>query len=109
MHRAPRCGGSSVGGVIPKAVVDTTASTSATETLARFSAGLRFEDLPLEVVHELKRLLLDTVACGLGGLGLDKGSMALDLAVASGGNPEATVYGTTAKLPAARPPSSTVS
>jgi 2-methylcitrate dehydratase PrpD len=81
--------------------METRASTSATEMLANFSERLRFEDLPHDVVHELKRLLLDTVACGLGGLGLDKGSMALDLAVASGGKPEATVYGTAVKLPAA--------
>ena len=38
---------------------------------------------------------------GLGGLGLDMGSMALDYALACGGTPEATVYGTRAKLPAA--------
>ena len=81
--------------------METTATPSYTEKLATFSARLRYEDLPTDVAHELKRLLLDTVACGLGGLGLDTGSMALDYALACGGTPEATVYGTRAKLPAA--------
>jgi 2-methylcitrate dehydratase PrpD len=81
--------------------METATGRSVTETLAKFSAELRFEDLPLDVSHELKRLLLDTIACGLGGLGLDKGSMALEFALGSGGTPESSVYGTSAKLPAA--------
>jgi 2-methylcitrate dehydratase PrpD len=81
--------------------MESTEKVGATEALATFSAGLRFEDLPGSIAHELKRLLLDTVGCGLGGLGLDKGSMALDFALSTGGKPEASVYGTPAKLPAA--------
>src|SRR5215207_8639177 len=74
---------------------------SVTETLANFSAGLQYDDLPVEVTHETKRLLLDTVACGLGGLELDKGRMALGLARQAGGRPEATIIGTRDKAPAA--------
>lgn len=76
-------------------------SESVTETLAKFSSGLEFNDLPPEVVHELKRLLLDTIGCGLGGLDLDKGEMALRLAKKSGGAPEATIFGTAERVPAA--------
>jgi 2-methylcitrate dehydratase PrpD len=72
-----------------------------TATLAEFSSGLKFCDLPTEVSHEIKRLLLDTIGCGLGGLGLDKGSMAIRLAQQAGGRPEATVLGTGAKVPGA--------
>ena len=74
---------------------------SPTQFLASFSAGLQFDDIPVDVAHEVKRLLLDTLACGLGGLGLDKGSMALAWARQSGGTPQATVFGTRTRLPAA--------
>ena len=75
---------------------------SPTQFLASFSAGLQFDDIPVDVAHEVKRLLLDTLACGLGGLGLDKGSMALAWARQSGGTPQATVFGTRTRLPAAQ-------
>jgi len=54
-------------------------SKSYTQVLARFSAELQYEDLPGQVVREVKRLLLDTIGCGLGALGLDKGRMAIEL------------------------------
>jgi 2-methylcitrate dehydratase PrpD len=76
-------------------------SESVTETLAKFSSELQFDDLPAEVAHEIKRLLLDTLGCGFGGLELDKGRMALALARQNGGRPEATILGTTDKFPAA--------
>src|SRR5690242_2930446 len=44
-----------------------TMDESVTRRMADFSANLKFEDLPDPVVQEVKRLLLDTVACGLGG------------------------------------------
>jgi 2-methylcitrate dehydratase PrpD len=72
-----------------------------TEALAKFSSALQYADLPGHVSQEIKRLLLDTIACGLGGLGLDKGRMALQLAQEQGGKPEATILGSTGKLPAA--------
>lgn len=72
-----------------------------TRTLARFSAGLQFEDLPAAVVQEVKRLLLDTIGCGLGGLAVDKGRMAVALARQMGGVSESTVLGSREKVPAA--------
>jgi len=74
-------------------------STSVTQTLADFSASLQYEDLPSHVRHEAKRLLLDTIASGLGGFDLDKGAMALQLARQAGGHPQATVYGCSGKMP----------
>lgn len=75
--------------------------TGATEALARFSAGLDCAALPEAVRSEVKRLLLDTIACGLGGFDLDKGRLSLALTLAAGGTPEATIFGTNAKVPAA--------
>jgi len=38
-----------------------------TETIAEWASGARFEDLPPEVVTEVKRYLMDSVGCALGG------------------------------------------
>ena len=35
--------------------------------MARWAAGVRFEDLSTEAVHECKRFLLDSIGCALGG------------------------------------------
>lgn len=72
-----------------------------TRTLAEFAAGLRFEDLPDGVVGEAKRLLLDTIGCGLGGHAVEKGQMAVRLARQMGGTPEATILGVAEKVPSA--------
>lgn len=72
-----------------------------TRALADFSAKLRFEDLPLHIVEEIKRLLLDTVGCGLGGHVVDKGRMSVELARQMGGVGESTILGTGIKAPAA--------
>lgn len=72
-----------------------------TRSLARFCSELRFDDLPAPIVQEAKRLLLDTIGCGLGGLSVDKGKMAVELAKRTGGRPEATIVGTREKVPSA--------
>src|SRR4029077_21154804 len=43
-------------------VVDVT-----TERLTDFACSFSYADLPIEVVHQVKRTLLDAVACGIGG------------------------------------------
>lgn len=73
---------------------------SVTRLMAEFSANLKYDDLPDHVVHEIKRLLLDTVACGLGGHLLAKGRLALEFAREEGGTPQATVVGCRNKFPA---------
>lgn len=50
------------------------------DALAEFTSGVRFEDLPLKVVEESKRLLIDSIGCALGGLSHSKGSIAIDYA-----------------------------
>ncbi|MBU3740257.1 MAG: MmgE/PrpD family protein [Rhodoferax sp.] len=70
--------------------------------LAAFASQLRFADLAPAVVQEAKRLILDTVGCGLGGHAVDKGRLAVALATRSGGAPEATILGHTQQVPAAQ-------
>jgi len=50
------------------------------ERLAAYAAGLRYEDLPAEVVRQAKRLIVDTVGCALGGYGAEPAAIAHDLA-----------------------------
>jgi 2-methylcitrate dehydratase PrpD len=64
-----------------------------THRLARFATGTRYEDLPSSVVHESKRLLLDTIGCAFGAINTASGRIARDYARALGGTPTATVIG----------------
>ena len=41
--------------------------THLADKLAAYAASLKFEDLPPEVVHQAKRLMVDTLGCALGG------------------------------------------
>lgn len=43
------------------------AMTTLVEQLSAYAAHLRYEDLPPEVVHQAKRLIVDTIGCALGG------------------------------------------
>jgi 2-methylcitrate dehydratase PrpD len=67
--------------------------TSLTQTLADFTVQTRFEDLPAPVVHETKRLLLDTIGCALGAVDTPSGKIALDYVDVLGGAPHASVVG----------------
>jgi 2-methylcitrate dehydratase PrpD len=69
-----------------------------TERLAEFTTKTQFDDLPTDIVHETKRLLLDTVGIALSGHLQDKGRIAGELAKRLGGPPEATVIGTNQRV-----------
>jgi 2-methylcitrate dehydratase len=47
-----------------------------TRTLAQYATSLDYDDLPPEVVHEIKRLLLDALGCGIGGFHTPTGKLA---------------------------------
>src|SRR5882724_790332 len=71
-----------------------------TETLASFVSEITFDDLPQQVVHETKRILLDIVGCALGSVELEKGRIAVEFARRTGGYPDATILGTGEKVAA---------
>jgi 2-methylcitrate dehydratase len=48
--------------------------------LCAYAAALRYEDLPREVVHQAKRLIIDTIGCALGGYGSEPARIARDIA-----------------------------
>ncbi len=66
--------------------------TTMAETLARFTHGLKFTDLPESVFHEAKRRVIDSLGCALGGFRETPAVIARDAAVQS---PVAKSHGTT--------------
>lgn len=71
---------------------------SYTKTLVDFAVGTNFENLPSEVVHETKRIILDTIGCGIGGYSLNRGKIVVELARDLGGRPEASIFVTGCKV-----------
>ncbi len=62
--------------------------------IARFAAGLRYEDLSPEAVYQAKRFLLDSLGCALGGLLQHDVKIALGVLDEIAGPGPATVIGT---------------
>ena len=50
------------------------------ETLARYAASLKYEDIPDDVVRIAKRTILDTIGCAFGGYGAGPSRIAIKLA-----------------------------
>src|ERR1700730_18934435 len=50
------------------------------ETLARYATGLRYEDLPEDVIRIAKRAILDTFGCAFGGFTARPSKIAIQLA-----------------------------
>src|SRR5437763_1329667 len=74
-----------------------TAMATIVDTLAEFTATLRYEQLPPDVVEESKRLLIDSIGCALGGLSHPKGTIGVEYARLMGaGAPgaQASIFGT---------------
>ena len=67
--------------------------TSLVEHLSSYAAALRYEDLPCEVVHQTKRLLIDTVGCALGGYSSEPARIARDIASTVSSSESVTVIG----------------
>lgn len=79
-------------------------SRTLVEQLAHFTTTTRWQDLPPAVVHECKRMLLDSIGCALAGIDFQKGRAGRDFAqVLGGGSNQATVIGDArrASVPAA--------
>ncbi|MDY6972347.1 MAG: MmgE/PrpD family protein [Thermodesulfobacteriota bacterium] len=71
-----------------------------TSILADFIAGIRFDDLPYEVIEQTRKILIDSIGCALEGLHTRKGNVCLSFARNAGGSPEATIIGIREKAPA---------
>lgn len=69
-----------------------------TARMARWAAGLQFQHLSPEAVHEAKRYLLDSLGCALGGFQQHDVRIALDVLGEHAGTGNATIVGTGAKV-----------
>jgi 2-methylcitrate dehydratase len=67
--------------------------TTLVEQLSRYAATLSYDDLPPEVVHQAKRLIIDTVGCALGGYPSDPARIARDIAATVRSSEPVTVIG----------------
>jgi 2-methylcitrate dehydratase len=63
--------------------------------LARYAHGLRYEDLPAQTIHEVKRRFIDTLGCAMGAISGEPGRIARTLAQTVSSTIPATVIGTT--------------
>ena len=73
-----------------------------TQALAELTARTRFRDLPDEVVHAVKRVVLDTLGCVVAGAGSDPAEIIARVMRRQGGQGEAGLLGRAGRLPAAR-------
>lgn len=73
---------------------------NATDALYSFALNTHYEDIPEDVIHEMKRILIDGLGNALGGISSDKGKIGLSFAGKIGGTPEATVLGIGGKISA---------
>jgi len=70
---------------------------SPTNEMVDFVMRTGFEDLPKEVVHESKLVILDSIGIALAGIKSEKGRYGIALAGKLGGLPESSVLGTDIK------------
>src|SRR2546425_1936734 len=70
------------------------------EHLAEYAVGLKFEDLPAPVVHEVKRRAIDSVGCALGAWEAEPCVVARRVASQFAAERGATLLGTTHRVPA---------
>jgi len=69
-----------------------------THTLAEFTVGLRYEDIPEDARVAAKRFIFDSVGCALGGLKQEDPEIYMKVLRYLGGNPHATILGTAEKM-----------
>ncbi|MFQ5865987.1 MAG: MmgE/PrpD family protein [bacterium] len=73
---------------------------SISRQIANFALRLRYEDLPAEVVTEVKRFLYDSVGCAFGGYATHDVTIVRNIYQDMGGKAESTVIGSGDKIPA---------
>ncbi|MAT38860.1 MAG: 2-methylcitrate dehydratase [Ectothiorhodospiraceae bacterium] len=68
--------------------------------IAEFAVNLKYEDLPKEVVHEVKRYLYDSIGCAYGAMATKDVTIIREIYEEMGGKEEATLIGFGTKMPA---------
>lgn len=78
--------------------VSANAPVTTAGTLAGWIAGLRFADLPADVVHLAKMCCLDSIACAIGGTRLEPSRILLDVLGETAAGAPVSIPGTGRKL-----------
>lgn len=73
---------------------------SISRQIAEFAVNLKYEDLPQNVIHEVKRFLYDSIGCAYGGYNTRDVNILRNIYQKMGGSAEATLIGFGTKLPA---------
>ncbi len=73
---------------------------SLSRTISEFAVNLKYEDLPSEVINQVKRFLYDSIGCAFGGYHTKDVKILRDIYLEMGGKPEATLIGFGDKIPA---------
>lgn len=73
---------------------------SISRQICEFALKLKYEDLPAEVVNEVKRYLYDSIGCAYGGYHTKDVNILRDIYMTMGGKEEATLIGFGDKIPA---------
>lgn len=68
-------------------------SKSYTQQLSEFLVNIKYEDLPKEVIEQVKRLTIHTIGVSVAAASIEQAGSAIRLAEENGGKEEATVWG----------------
>lgn len=71
-----------------------------TDAFLDLAMNTGYDDIPENVIHEAKRILLDGIGNALGGIASDKGKIGVAFARKAGGTPESTLIGVGGKYSA---------
>ncbi|MGA8819404.1 MAG: MmgE/PrpD family protein [Xanthobacteraceae bacterium] len=71
---------------------------SVTRELSEFALGIRYDDIPAHVTHEMKRFFIDALACAIGAFDAEPCRICRDVARENSGRPDATLIGETTKV-----------
>ena len=78
----------------------TTKEQTILQTFADYFCAGKFEQIPPEVVHKSKLLMIDLVGVAIAGLKMDFPKMMIEYLADLQGKPEATLFGSSTKVPA---------
>jgi 2-methylcitrate dehydratase len=73
---------------------------SISRIISEFAVGLKYQDLPKDVVYEVKRYIYDSVGCALGGYHTKDVNILRNIYKKMGGKKESTVIGFGDQIPA---------
>jgi len=73
---------------------------SISRQIAEFAVGLKYDNLPDNVIHEVKRYLYDSIGCSYGGYHTKDVNILHGIYLKMGGSTEATLFGFGDKIPA---------